>query len=399
MHFRAKTVLLTAVLWAAPVALHAQFDFKVDGRDVQIHSFATQGFMYSNDNNFLTMDTSHGSFAFTDFGANASTKLIDNFRVGAQVYFHNIGAMGNFRPTLDWALGDYRFKSWFGIRGGRVKTTLGLFNDVQDMDSLHTFALLPESIYPVDWRTATIAHDGGDLYGNIGVKHLGSFSYVGWAGMRPQDPTQGYILASKGTSTSSINYTYLGALQEGGDLRWTTPFGAVFGTSYRDQDLNGRGTMVVSHGPYHQTTTADELAQYYGQYEIKGFQIDVEYRRNIRDSNLFRTPTPTKSIVDTRAGYVQGTYRISKRLEVGAFRSLYVVDDRKSWTPPANHQFDTAVSGRVNLTKFWYMKVEGHFIDGDPTLPSAARGFYSFDNTSGVKPTTRLLVIRTGISF
>jgi hypothetical protein len=355
--------------------------------------------MYSNQNNFLSMPTSQGSFAFTDGGANISTQLTDKFRVGAQLYIRNVGELGNWRPELDWALGDYRFTSWFGIRGGRVKTTLGLFNDIQDMDSLHTFALLPESIYPVDWRTATIAHDGGDVYGTIGVKHVGTFSYTGYAGMRPQDPTQGYILASKGTSSTSIDYSYLGGLQAGGDLRWTTPFGALFGASYRDQDLNGRGTMVVSGLPYHQTTTADELVQYYGQYEIKGFQIDVEYRRNTRDSNLYRTETPTKSIVDTRAWYVQGTYRISKRLEVGAFRSIYLVDDRKDTTPPANHQFDTAVSGRVNLTKFWYMKVEGHFINGDPTLPSAARGFYTVDNPAGILSTTRLLVIRTGVSF
>jgi hypothetical protein len=118
MKFRFSQFALLATLCAAPVALHAQFDFKLDGRDVQVHSFASQGFMYSNQNNYLTTDTSHGSFAFTDAGANISSPITDHFRVGAQVYFRNVGAMGNFRPTLDWALGAYKFKSWFGIRGG-----------------------------------------------------------------------------------------------------------------------------------------------------------------------------------------------------------------------------------------------------------------------------------------
>jgi hypothetical protein len=25
-------------------------------------------------------------------------------------------------------LADYKFKNWFGVRGGKVKTTLGLYN-------------------------------------------------------------------------------------------------------------------------------------------------------------------------------------------------------------------------------------------------------------------------------
>jgi len=52
-----KTILLAAALSSAPALLHAQFDFKLDGRDVQVHSFASQGFMYSNDNNYMTMDS------------------------------------------------------------------------------------------------------------------------------------------------------------------------------------------------------------------------------------------------------------------------------------------------------------------------------------------------------
>ena len=133
---------------ALPGALQAQFDFTIAGHDVQIHSFASQGFAYSNDNNYLTMDTSQGSFAMTDGGVNASIRLTDKFRIGAQVYDRNVGVLGKWHPQLDWAVADYKFKDWFGIRGGVVKTVFGLENDTQDMDFLHTFALLPQSVYP-----------------------------------------------------------------------------------------------------------------------------------------------------------------------------------------------------------------------------------------------------------
>ncbi|MGA3027859.1 MAG: hypothetical protein ABSF98_24150 [Bryobacteraceae bacterium] len=79
--------------------------FTVDGKTVQFHGFVSEGFAYSNDNNYLTMNTSQGSF-FTDGGVNVSTQLTDKFRVGAQVYDHNIGTMGKWHPQLDWALAD-----------------------------------------------------------------------------------------------------------------------------------------------------------------------------------------------------------------------------------------------------------------------------------------------------
>jgi hypothetical protein len=75
------------------------------------------------------------------------------------------------------------------------------------------------------------------------------------------------------------------------------------------------------------------------------------------------------------------------------------VDTRKNSDPPAGHEFDTAVAARVDLNKYWYVKVEGHFIDGAPTSPSASRGFYAPPNPTGILPTTNLLVVRTGISF
>jgi hypothetical protein len=57
------------VIWVAlntgPAALPAQFSFAVGGRQIQIHSFASQGFAHSNDNNYLTMQTSRGSFGHT----------------------------------------------------------------------------------------------------------------------------------------------------------------------------------------------------------------------------------------------------------------------------------------------------------------------------------------------
>jgi len=71
------------------------------------------------------------------------------------------------------------------MRGGKVKTTLGLYNDTQDMEFLHTWALVPQAVYPLDQRGETIAHLGGDIYGEIPIRRLGSLNYTVYGGKRP----------------------------------------------------------------------------------------------------------------------------------------------------------------------------------------------------------------------
>ncbi len=124
-----KRFALVAVAVLVPAVSYAQFNFTLSGRQVQVHSFASQGFAYSNQNNYLTMQTSKGSFAMTDAGVNVAVQLTDKFHVGAQVYDRNIGNLGQWEPQVDWAMADYRWKDWLGFRGGKVKTVLGLHND------------------------------------------------------------------------------------------------------------------------------------------------------------------------------------------------------------------------------------------------------------------------------
>jgi len=87
-------IVLVAALSIAPSVMHGQFDFKLADRTIQVHSFASQGFASTNDNNYLTMKTTDGSFAMTDGGVNASVALTEKLRVGAQVYVRNFGRMG-----------------------------------------------------------------------------------------------------------------------------------------------------------------------------------------------------------------------------------------------------------------------------------------------------------------
>jgi hypothetical protein len=397
---------------ADPVILKAQ-DFKLFDRTVQVHGYVSQGFVYTNDNNWLTMDTSSGSAAMTDMALNASSQITDKLRVGAQGYDRNLGQLGQYHPSLDWALANYRFKSWFGVRGGKVKTTLGLYTDTQDLDFLRVFALLPQSIYPADLRDATIAHLGGDVYGNISLKHgLGDLSYTAYAGHRSDSIYSGYayFLSQYATYLKSF-----GGLQYGADLHWRTPLkGLLVGGSRLDEDITGKGVGVSPFNymagvqPYYESSKADWVNQVYGEYERGKLRVDSEYRRYWRNQQVFNGTS--EDLADIRGWYVSGAYRVSKRFQFGSYYSRYTVTNRTAGllsaiaTPatdtslPANHDYDKVVAGRVDLNRFWNVKVEGHFMNGYGDAPYP-NGFYPQVNLHGFSTTTNALVVKTSFNF
>jgi hypothetical protein len=381
----------------APGLLNAQVDFKIADRDVQIHSFASQGFAYSNDNNFLTMKTSQGSFAMTDGGVNVSTQLTDKFRVGAQVYVRSVGRLGDWHPLLDWAYIDYRAKDWFGVRAGRVKTSLGLYTDTQDAESLHTWALLPQAMYPSDLRSATIAHDGLDIYGNISLRRAGSLSYTTYAGLRPTDKASGVYFA---TQDNGVIIKSIAAGLAGTDLRWTTPINGlmigaseIFYSERKDIPSKAFPTAISVVGPGRQTAA-------YADYASHGFHVAGEYRRNFALKNVrnfIYVPDLIRNQSE-RSWFTSAAYRVNRWFEFGGYYSHYTLD--KPWlsAPQFSHIFDKVIAARFDPTKFWTIKIEGHFMDGNGD-PYAPHGFYSSANPKGMAPTTNMLVVRTGWSF
>jgi hypothetical protein len=410
-----RILSLVFALWcfqAGQFALMAQ-EFKLLDRTVQVHGFLSQGFVYTNDNNWLTMNTSQGSAAFTDFGLNMSSQVTDKFRIGAQGYDRNLGHLGQYHPSLDWAVADYRFKSWFGVRGGKVKTRLGLYNDTQGEDFLRTFALLPQSVYPTDLRDATISHLGADMYGEISFRHrLGVLAYTAYAGHRSDSIYSGYpyYLSSFGGDIKSY-----GGLQYGADLRWSTPLkGLLVGASRMNEDITGKGSAINPFNPgaglvpYSESSKADWTNQFYGEYVVGRFRIDSEYRRYWRNQELFSGTS--ESFADIRGWYVSGAYRICKRFQIGSYYSHYTISNivggaLSAFYPPAtdtaipaNHDYDKVITGRVDLNKFWNVKVEGHFMNGYGSGPYP-NGFYTQVNASGFAPNTNALVLKTSLNF
>ena len=164
-------VLLYTILTALP--LMAQFGLE----KIDIHGFANQGYVYSGDNNYLNMNTVKGSYEFNEVAINFSTNITDRLRAGIQLLSRDLGKVGNNMAMLDWAYADYRWRDYLGIRIGKIKTPLALYNEIRDVDALRTFILLPQSVYDENVRDFSFAFQGAALYGNLDLGKLGEMEY------------------------------------------------------------------------------------------------------------------------------------------------------------------------------------------------------------------------------
>jgi hypothetical protein len=395
-------VCATAMTLAMGASSARAQSITLGGKDVQVHGSFQQGFAVSDNNNFLTMDTTSGSGAMTDGALNVSSQLTSKLRVGGQLYTRKIGELGGGQLQVDWAYADYRFAKAFGIRAGKVKTALGLFNDTQDMEFLYTWALLPQGVYPADLRGVTIAHVGGDVYGTIDLKKSGALSYTAHYGRIPDDPYGGYRY---GVNDAGIEFSKpIETKGYGADVRWTAPVdGVIAGYSLLSSsaDTNilypvpGRPGLIVPIDVYVSPWRRQAI---FGDVQRGSVHASAELRLDYRAHTYTPELRPDESFA-SRGWFVSGAYRVSTHLEVGSYYTHYIPDESKDTSLPSEHSRDAVATARIDINRFWNVKVEAHFMDGYGQLDSSfARGFYLRDNTTP-SATTNMLVIRTGVNF
>jgi hypothetical protein len=136
--FRAAAVMVTAAAIVLGGTNSARAVEAFDGR-IELHGYAHQAFMISNSfaNKYLGTDP-HGSFDQNALALLFSFKATDDLRIWAQLY-----ADSDSRMRLDWAYADYRVNDWLRVRGGQIKTPLGLLNETRDIKYLHLSTLEP----------------------------------------------------------------------------------------------------------------------------------------------------------------------------------------------------------------------------------------------------------------
>jgi hypothetical protein len=358
-----RSLLFAATMMLAPFPARAvELGSEGDIASVEVHAFASQGFILSSHNNYLDTDTTHGSFQFSEVGINFTKTLVDRLRLGLQVVAENLGPTGNYDAKLDWFYLDYRFADWLGVRAGRVKIPFGLYNEIQDIDSARTFVLLPQSVYPVEDVNYLLAQTGGEIYGYLKLRGAGALDYRAYGGTIFFDAT---TTPGSPYQLVSLNVPFL----VGGRLLWETPLdGLRLGGSVQtlriDTQFLAASTPVAIQIPA-------TLAVGSVEYAAHDLLLAAEYSRWFIGANSSNAAVfPTSPTMTSERAYGLVSYRVSKWLQPGAYYSVLFpnVDDRSG---RANVQHDIATTLRFDMNTHWLLKLEGHYMLGTAGLTSS----------------------------
>jgi hypothetical protein len=366
-----SVLLLAGVLTASP----ASADDDPSDPFVEIHGFVSQGAFKTTSNNYLARDSVNGSLEFSEAGINFTKALGDDLRVGIQLFARDLGAIGDYKPQLDWYYLDYRVEDWLGLRAGRLKLPFGLYNETSDIDSARIPVLLPQSVYPTQNREYFLAQTGGELYGLLPLGAVGALDYRAYAGTIFIDvPSYSAI----GATSVSIPYLY------GGRILWRTPLtGLQTGVSAQ------RLRLDVHYTPSSEALVTFPMplpTDFKGTVELKApitlFVASIEYAGSdlllsaeyLRQWSRIESSLPARfpnSEVTAEGFYAMASYHVTPWFAPGAYYALMYpnVDDRHGREA---YQHDLALSVRYDLTEHWLLKLEGHYMSGtaslDPTL-------------------------------
>ena len=378
-----RVLQLILIVASACGMLPAQED-----RKPQFHGYATQSFLYNGGvNNYLGMDTSSGSAAWSEAAFNVNNQVTSWLRVGAQFHMMRLGQFGGTNPTLDWALADVRIKRWFSVRAGKAKIRWGLYNDTQDADPGYLWALLPEPVYAIDWRATNLAQKGVELYGRVRLgERGGEVAYSAYYGYYSYAPHDGYMETYTEDGRSFCKQPK--GITPGFDLRWATPVkGLTVGGSL--MLYNAKGTL------YNNASYRQPLAYwptYYARYEKNRFFVAAQYVSLLQHDNYTLDGAVEAETTTSRSWYAMGGYRLTDKLQVGVYRTNNLITNADR-TDPWNYFKDWTVSSRFDFDSHWYANLKGHFIDG------YGLGFYGSNNPGDLSPRTRLLVAKLGFTF
>ena len=361
----------------------------LDDLNLQVHGFATQSLIYTSENNWNTTNSSAASPAWTEAVVNMTAQPSPRVRIGVQARYFLLGTLGN-AITLDWAMADLKLNEHFGIRAGKVKTPMGLLNEAQDIDPAQQWILLPQSVYAITSRNATLSHNGGVVYGTTSLgERLGKLDYRAYGGQRQIGSEDGTFQPLRDEGITVPNGTT--GPTYGATARWHTPLpGLMVGASGASEQTGGAlsttylsGTIQSAHF-YH--------PYFFGQLERGKVMVAGEYTRLSAHTTVAFTGIPViPDREDWREFYVMSSYKLSSKLAAGVYYSS--ANDHSQVASAAKYQRDWALAARYDFDPFVYVKLEEHLMDG--TLI----GYSALDNTGGLAPNTRMTMLKLGVSF
>lgn len=379
---------------------------------VEIHGFLSQGYLNSTENNYVA-NSKQGTFAFNEFGINFNTRIDNELQVGIQLLSRDFGDQGHDKPGIDWACINYQHYDWLGVEAGVIKTPIGLYNDSRDLDFTRTFVLLPEAVYPEEFRDFLQSYTGVGLYGNIPIRRAGSLDYHTFLGTTEVSTDSGLALALESDAppgvTIAVNDVKFKKLY-GGQVFWNTPLsGLRLGGTYAyfnyDEDFTvGASVPSGLPPPAPGTTTLTNASSNDNRIWMRIASAEYTWHDLVLASEYFDADQATRTtgldlpenVYSLHGMYLSATYRLNQHVEVGSYYSVLRFNHMDQGNPN-NYLKDTAACVRYDINRFWLVKLEGHYYEGNFTLLNLQNL-----NSAGVPDYAKvwwMLAAKTTVSF
>jgi hypothetical protein len=380
--------------------------------DPSVHGFVSQGYAHSSGQDFLLKDSGDGgSFELFEGAINLSNAFTPNVHASLQVLSRDLGEEGNHQLELDFGYVDYRVAPEFGLRVGKVRLPLGLYNEYRDIDAARNTVFLNQSLYAEDFRGFLNAYQGGGAYGSLESSKWSwlNLEYDLFGGTM-SIPDDFFLHTNYRVDLNSPNFEVKPEHFYGMRLFWNAPWdGLRLGYTYAilDSDISLDAAGLPAHekaldfdasqsvfslqwqrGDW--TVSAEKMS-----FLVKG-EMSSEYRAHLSSfgaatlagGQMFIDQAFTALNRDMEAWYVQ--------LEMDTVHNIYPFisygeyhEDKESKTK-LNVRKDITIGFRYDFNEWLYAKIENHFMDG--------RGSLNNFNSTG-KDHWNFFVARFALSF
>ncbi|NOY72863.1 MAG: hypothetical protein GXP14_10880 [Gammaproteobacteria bacterium] len=342
----------------------------------KIAGFASQGYTRSSDNNFYgNSEKNSGSFSLREMGLNVSSSLSKSLFSSAQILARNTGQNDDDSMALDYAMIDYSrplsSKQTYGIRIGRIKNSLGFYNETRDVPFTRSSVILPQSIYFDRTRDLSLSADGFHLYGALNKLSYNAEITIGIGKPRvDKRSTVSTLLGQSAVGTLDSDVSYLWNVFFNKNAYTLTFSGAFLQLNYNDSALvvdDNKVSFLVNMLSF--------------QYDAEHWVITAEYAdRRFKYKNL-GTLLPFKEL-DGESYYLQLTSIITSSFNFFIRYDVFYRNrkDRKGTNfeqltrgiIPAHTQFakDWTVGLRWDIHRSWMFRLEHHWVNGTAWLPN-----------------------------
>lgn len=299
--------LCALILVSLPVQAEEDWSLPVD---LQIQGFLSQAFVKTNHNRFYG-PSDKGSWDFREIGLNAGYQPQPHVRFAGQLLSRTAGEMSDGGVELDYALVDLtpviQEDRRMGIRLGRMKNPLGLYNATRDVPFTRPSIFLPQSIYFDKVRNLELSVDGGGLYAD-------------WQGGRSDlflELYGGLLRVDGNVENAFLFFERPGHLS--GDEPWVSGrlMYELDGGRLRLALSGARGEMQYEPAANDDLQAGTVKVEFWiasAQYNAENWSLTAEYMRELVNYRDFGLPIFLNNHASGK--YVQGAYHLTPEWEL-----------------------------------------------------------------------------------